>query len=333
LVVGSDVQTVGVSLPTGFRLRPARDEDAPAVAAFANEETEAVIGVRVVSAQRLLRHWTAPAVDREQDVAVVEAFDGRVCGCLSVEADPPYARVFALGMVARAYHGRGLGAALLAENERRAQRFVALADPSLRVAIHCGALADEPRVSALLGAHGYREVRRTTLMRIDFDAEPARAAALVGIDVRPLLPDDAEELFAAHREAFADHWGVGEQTYEDFRHHLLDRPEFDPELWLLAWHGDELAGYLGAEENAVEDPTHGYVDLLGVRRAYRRRGVGEALLRHAFQALFLRGKRGCDLHVDADSLTGATRLYERVGMRAHPRFALWEKELRPAATP
>jgi ribosomal protein S18 acetylase RimI-like enzyme len=241
--------------------------------------------------------------------------------------------VFALGMVARPYHGRGLGAALLAENERRAQRFVALADPSVRVAIHSGALADEPRVSALLGAHGYREVRRTTLMRIDFDAEPARAAALVGIDVRPLLPDDAEELFAAHREAFADHWGVDEQTYENFRHHLLDRPEFDPELWLLAWYGDELAGYLGAEENAVEDPTHGYVDLLGVRRAYRRRGVGEALLRHAFQALFLRGKRGCDLHVDADSLTGATRLYERVGMRAHPRFALWEKELRPAATP
>jgi mycothiol synthase len=49
----------------------------------------------------------------------------------------------------------------------------------------------------------------------------------------------------------------------------------------------------------------------------------------AVQALFLRGKRGCDLHVDADSLTGATRLFERVGMRAHPRFALWEKELRP----
>ena len=43
------LQTVGVSLPTGFRLRPARNEDAPAVAAFANEETSVVIGVRVVS--------------------------------------------------------------------------------------------------------------------------------------------------------------------------------------------------------------------------------------------------------------------------------------------
>lgn len=330
---GSAVQTLVVSLPPTFRLRPARDEDAHAIAAFANDEAEAVVGAPVISPQWLLRHWTAPSVNRDRDVAVVEASDGHPCGYLSVRADPPYARVLALGIVARPYRGRGLGGALVAENERRAQRLVALAHPQLRVVIHSGALADEPRVSGLLAAHGYREVRRTTLMRIDFHGEPAPPAALGGIDVRPFLPDNAEELFSAHREAFADTWGEGEETYEDFRHHLLDRPEFDPELWFLAWHGEELAAYLGAQKDAAEDPTRGYVDLLGVRRAYRRRGIGEALLRHAFQALFRRGKGGCDLHVDADSLTGALRLYERVGMRAHPRFATWEKELRPAARP
>jgi hypothetical protein len=63
----------------------------------------------------------------------------------------------------------------------------------------------------------------------------------------------------------------------------------------------------------------------------RLRRRGEALLRHSFRALFLRGKRGCDLLVDAESLTGATRLYDRVGMSAHPRFAIWEKELHPAS--
>jgi ribosomal protein S18 acetylase RimI-like enzyme len=219
----------------------------------------------------------------------------------------------------------------VAENEDRAQRFVALANTRVRVVIHTGALADEPRVSALLDAHGYREVRRTTLMRIDFQGVPVPPASPAGIEVRPLLPNEAEALFAAHREAFADHWGADEETYEDFRHHLLDRPEFDPELWVLAWRGKELAGNLGAQEDADEDPTRGYVNPLGVRRAYRRRGIGETLLRHAFQKLFLRGKRGCDLHVDADSLTGTTRLYERVGLRALPRFALWEKELRGAS--
>jgi mycothiol synthase len=320
---------VAVALPSGFRFRPARDEDAAPVAAFANEETEAFIGARVVSPDWLLRQWTAPSVDRENDVAVVEAPDGRLCACLTLEADQPYTSVFALGMVALPYHGRGIGAALVAENELRAERFVALADPGRRVVIHAGTLADEPRVSGLLSARGYREVRRTQLMRIDFVREPPPPASIAGIEVRTFRSRDAEELFAVHREAFKDHWGEGESTYEDFRHHLLDTPRFEDELWFLAWHGGELAGYAGAREEADEDSSRGYVDILGVRRAYRRRGIGEALLRHAFQALFRRGKHGCDLHVDAQSLTGATRLYEHVGMATHPRFALWEKELRP----
>ncbi len=132
-------------------------------------------------------------------------------------------------------------------------------------------------------------------------------------------------------EAFADHWGEGEETYEDFRHHLLERPKFDPDLWFLAWDGDVLAGYLGASPRAAEDPARGYVNVLGVRRPYRRRGLGETLLRHACRALHARRKIGCDLHVDTASLTGATRLYARVGMTAHPRFATWERELRPPA--
>jgi ribosomal protein S18 acetylase RimI-like enzyme len=81
---------------------------------------------------------------------------------------------------------------------------------------------------------------------------------------------------------------------------------------------------------AREDPARGYIAVLGVRRPYRCRGLGKALLLRGFGALFARGRQGADLHVDADSLTGATRLYARVGMTAHPRFATWEKELRAA---
>lgn len=88
-------------------------------------------------------------------------------------------------------------------------------------------------------------------------------------------------------------------------------------------------GYLGACAESREDASHGYIELLGVRRAHRRRGIGEMLLQYAFRALHARGKVAAELHVDAESLTGATRLYTRVGMTAHPRFATWEKELRP----
>jgi mycothiol synthase len=320
-----------MSLPARFRLRPARDEDAPAVAAFANDEAEALIGTPVISARWLLRRWTSPGVDRERDLAVIEA-DGTLCGYLSVEAEPPYTAVFALGMVAPPFHGLGIGAAIVAETERRARRFLELAESRRRVVIHAGAFAEEPRVSSLLERHGYREVRRFQLMRIDFAGEPPPAAPIPGIELRTLREGQERAVFDAHRDAFTDHWGEGEETLEGFRHATFADAGFDPALWFLAWDGDCLAGYVGGGRESEEDASRGYVHLLGVRRAYRRRGIGEALLRAAFRTFYARGKRGCDLHVDRDSPTGATRLYERVGMRAHPRFATWEKELRPGVT-
>jgi mycothiol synthase len=318
-----------MELLPGFRMRPPQDEDADEVAAFSNEECVAFLGVPVIDADWLRGRWTAPGVDRERDFAVVESPKGELCGFLSVEAEPPFAEVFALGIVAPAFHRRGLGAAVVFENERRARRFEALADPNVRVVVHAGALADEPRVSALLLSRGYREVRRFELRRVDFAGQPPPPGEVEGISVRGFLPEEAEQLYNAHVEAFADHWGESKETYEDFRHHHLDTPEFDAGLWFVAREGDQLAGYVGAQERSREDPSRGYIAVLGVRRPYRRRGLGEALLRRAFEALHERGRKGAELHVDTDSLTGATRLYDRVGMTAHPRFATWEKELRP----
>jgi mycothiol synthase len=319
-----------MELLPGFRMRPPQDEDADEVAAFSNEECVAFIGVPVLDADWLRVRWTAPGVDRDRDFAVVESPDGELCGFLSVEAEPPFTRVFALGIVSPAFHGLGLGAAVVAENERRARRFVELADPNARVLIHAGALADEPRVSALLDSRGYRKVRRFELRRVDFAGAPAPPRDVEGISVRSFRPEEARRLYEAHVDAFADHWGEGEETYEDFRHHNLDAPDYDAGLWFVAWDGDELAGYVGAQEKSREDPSRGYIALLGVRRPYRRLGLGEALLLQAFGSLYRRGLQGVDLHVDADSLTGATGLYAKVGMTAHPRFATWEKELRPA---
>jgi mycothiol synthase len=321
-----------VSLPEGFSLRSARDEDAGRAAELVNEEARVHLGTPIWSAAQVLRLWSNPVVDRERDVAVVVAPGGEICAWLALVCGPPHVEVFALGVVGLAWHGRGLGVWILAETERRAQRFLELAPARARFVIHAGALADEPAVGALLAAAGYREIRRFQLMRVDFAGVPAAPSVPSGIRIEQLDPEsDVDAAFDAHREAFADHWGESEETLEEFRHWLIDTPRFDRELSLLAREGPVVAGYLFAWPDAEEDPSRGYVAALGTRRAYRGRGIAEALLRHAFGTLFDRGKRGCDLHVDSDSLTGATRLYERVGMTAHPRFATWEKELRPGS--
>jgi mycothiol synthase len=319
-----------MSFPAGYGLRPPSPADAEPIVAMMNAETEALIGVPIAGVEWVANMWSSPSANLDADFAVVHAHAGDLAGYLLVRSDPPHTEVFAVGVVALPHHGRGLGAAILAETERRARRLVDLAPPERRVVIHAGALADEPRASALLSQHGYVEVRRLSQMQIDFDQPPVAPAAVPGIEIRPLVEGDETAVYACVAEAFEDHWGEAFPSEADWIHeHVTAAGTFHPELWWLAWEGSELAGALIGQPNADENPALGYIGLVGVRRAFRGRGIAEALLRTSFVRFRGLGRRGACLHVDTESVTGATRLYERVGMVTHPRFATWEKELRP----
>jgi len=93
--------------------------------------------------------------------------------------------------------------------------------------------------------------------------------------------------------------------------------------------GEEVAGICLCRSHGYDDPDVGYVNTLGVRRFWRKRGIGLALLRHAFCELYQRGQRKAGLGVDAENLTGALRLYENAGMYIYRVFDRYEKELRP----
>jgi ribosomal protein S18 acetylase RimI-like enzyme len=85
---------------------------------------------------------------------------------------------------------------------------------------------------------------------------------------------------------------------------------------MLAEAGGDLAGFSVCRRDPT-DESAGYVALLGVRRAWRRQGLGEALLLRSFQNFRERGWTRGTLGVDASSKTGATRLYERAGMTVY----------------
>jgi GNAT superfamily N-acetyltransferase len=70
----------------------------------------------------------------------------------------------------------------------------------------------------------------------------------------------------------------------------------------------------------------GWVRVLGVRRPWRRRGLGRALLLHAFSEFRRRGLVAAGLGVDTESETGAHRLYESVGMHTAARFDILERQ-------
>ena len=89
--------------------------------------------------------------------------------------------------------------------------------------------------------------------------------------------------------------------------------------------GSETIGYALCAIRDHETKDYGHVNGLGVLRPYRRRGIGLALLHHAFGEYYRRGKRGVSLGVDAENLTGALSLYQRAGMHVHRQFDLYEK--------
>ena len=176
-------------------------------------------------------------------------------------------------------------------------------------------------------ARGYVPWRHSLTMEIALHADPARNALPGGIELRAYRDDDCDALIAALNESFAADPFHHDVTPSSFREFFLGARGFDPALFLLAWDGGELAGY------ALDYPVHGsdaelgWVANLGVRPRWRRRGLGEGLLRESFAKLYAHGLRRVGLGVDAENATGALQLYERVGMHQVRRSDNWQKHL------
>ena len=179
----------------------------------------------------------------------------------------------------------------------------------------------------------YRYIRSSYHMLIEMDGPVPEPIWPAGITVRTYNPvTDAEAVYRADNNSFRDHFGFVEEPFEEgfkkFMHFMTGQEGFDPSLWFVAMDGEEVAGISLCRPRAYEDPDLGYVNSLGVRRQWRKRGIGLALLRQSFNEFYRRGKRKVGLGVDAQNLTGALRLYEKAGMHVHQSFDLYEKELR-----
>ena len=121
--------------------------------------------------------------------------------------------------------------------------------------------------------------------------------------------------------AFADDPGDHPEPFDRWLEEHASNPSYDPTLWLLARDGNVPIAALTA--SAGDDG--GWVDWLAVLPSHRGRGIGAALLRRSFATFAARGLRRVLVNVDAENVTGATAVYERVGMRVVNRWDLWER--------
>jgi ribosomal protein S18 acetylase RimI-like enzyme len=105
----------------------------------------------------------------------------------------------------------------------------------------------------------------------------------------------------------------------------VTKPDHDPSLWFLVRTDEHVV--VAATRNDPERSGGGWIGAIGVRSEWRGRGLAKALLLHSFGEFHRRGKRRVGLGVDSENATGATKLYESVGMVVDTEQVVWEKVL------
>lgn len=292
--------------------------DVPALAAFFRELHD-LYGVQAVTESQLRDDLTRPG-ERIDENYRFEAVDGRVSGYVSLWSPEAHRdRVFVF--VRALPRERAANARLLDWAEARARERAAGGPVRLQASADQG---DEPLLQELQ-SRGYELARHFFEMEIDLAGEPPEPEWPDGLTVRTFRPEDARAVYDADIEAFEDHWDPLDVAFEEWQSYFLTSSEFDPELWFLVEDGDELAGFSLCSRHGGETTAHLHV--LGVRRPWRKRGLGTALLLHSFRELRKRGCEATRLNVDAENLTGAVRIYERAGMYVAQRSDRYWKEL------
>ncbi len=310
-------------LSPDFVTRAPTREDAQAIADLIAAHDLAVMGEVVFDLSNVLADWEAPKFDLAQDARVIVAPDGSMVGYETIYRVEPNGLISTDGYIHPAYVGQGIGTHLLNWAEARARERLPEFEPDLGVSLKAGFSSNDRLAHPLFESMGYRIVRHYWNMEIEMTEMPPAPVWPNGISVRTFDPEhDNHRVWNAITEAFQDHWGMAPIPFDEWV--ASETTDLDPTLWFLAMADDEVAGVSLCNFRL----GNGKVLWLGVRPPWRRLGLGMTLLKHSFGEFYRRGKTKVGLRVDAQNLTGATRLYERAGMHITQRFDIYSKELR-----
>lgn len=311
-------------LPTGYLLRRPELADAQGIVALLNACDIADYGRPDSTLQDLQADWAHPRFDRSRDTWMVVSPDRAIVGYAWAWARVPHVDVQADIYVLPDCRGKGIEPVLLGLLEGRGGEHAAGAPAGAvaQIAVFAKPAGD---LAALLESRGYALVRTYLRMTIDLRTGYPASTAPEGIEIRPIrLGMDERAVHTVIEESFADHFRFAPEPHEEWVSRRIGHPEFDPEIWFVAWEGQEAVG----SALAYTFGDLGWVRELGVRARWRGRGIGKALLLEAFRALERRSRDRVSLGVDAENTSGATRLYEAVGMHEEERHDLYHLELR-----
>ncbi len=307
-------------------LRSVRWDDAQAVTDLMRlvDETYGDEGTTLTK-EELEHNWRAVGYNPEVDAFVVENTQKQVVGFWEVFDEDEHAHLGYDGYIHPDYWNTNAPAMLLERAEERAKEHIPLAAPDARIYIRSGAGIKDEHFRALHEKNGFSAVRYFWRMEIKLENAPIPQPLPDGLEFRPFsIEEHARLVWEADNEAFRDHWGSHDSKYEEWYQRKIERPEYDPTLWQIIWDGDQIAGF---SQNRYMNEM-GWIGTLGVRRPWRKKGLGLALLTRSFAQFYERGIKTVGLGVDSANPTGATRLYEKAGMKPANQYVAYEKELR-----
>lgn len=289
-------------------------------------------------------HWVTTAESMEaqyahltnssipDDLILVEVGDELVAyGRVEWWDDQAGYRIYSMfGHVVPEWRRRGIGGSMYALNERRIRQIAAGHATDLPRFIQSAARDTAVGNEALLRANGFEPVRHSYEMGRDL-AQPIGSTELpAGIEVCATLPEHYRQVWDADLEAFRDHWGFREPSEEDYQG-WLSWPNFAPQLWQVAWEGDQIVGmvqnFINPEENDRLKVRRGYTEGISVRRPWRKRGIASALINRSLIMFRELGMTEAALGVDTENTSGALRVYEACGFRPLSRGTTYRKPL------
>jgi mycothiol synthase len=305
-----------MELPEGLTARPPRMEDAEAVTDLIAACEMVDQGEPDIVLEDVRSDWRRPSFDLRRDSLLV--LDG--------ERPVGYAEVLHKRVQVEVLpdaRGRGVGTALLRWTERRA-----LDDLPPGETVRVGqTVSDESRAAVrLLKSAGYSPQWNAWILRIRHREPPAPPVLPPGIRIREFAPGEEDRIVHDVMERAFSEWPDREPyPFEDWRAGSIERDGFEP--WQIPVVVDR--GKIVGMAYLIPYPGEGWVQQIAVSKSHRGRGLGRALLQHAFSEFHRRGEGVVGL--STDSRTGALDIYEHVGMKVERSFTRYSKDLVPAS--
>jgi mycothiol synthase len=294
-----------------YSVRPARLSDIEVVHEIIAKQNLVDYGNALRTMDDLQRTWQT--IDLENDTCAAFA-DGRLAGYAELlDSDSPFIYLAERNNVDLAFQ------LLTMLEEKAASRKKESVNLFTRISEKNNTLLQ------LFAANGYKSNLSFLIMELTLNAAPVSPQWPTGITVRPFIKGQDEQVtYHTDEEASKDKGYHDPLSYEGWVKRMgMEKEAFDPSLWFLACEENEVTGV--ALNVFAKESNTGWVDHLSVRQAWRKRGIGKALLRHSFAEFYQRGIHHIKLSVDSKSLTHAPRLYESVGMKTDQQYYIYRK--------